>query len=242
MSYFQYGNVTDTPMGKLGTPALSSLRNDPTAYKADINSSVGPGQYVLSPVIPHCGACLNVDPRVVAQRAGDSICQSQSIVDTESDLKNLSRRATRAPGGLYRGDGSDPIVCGKGGGGATLSFPICDGIPTVDTRLVNPPCTLRGTGINRFEWLCRDPQERALMPFDAYIDTSIVTKDNHKPFIARPVDPTLALPPGKHDSPSSGAPQWIPNCNNGYGGVNEPPVMLYRSCQEVNRISHGCPA
>ena len=238
--YFQYasGNGDNTPFGKLGTPALSSLRNDPTAYKADINSSVGPGQYVLSPVVPSCRPCLNVDPRIAAQRVGDSLCQAQSIVDTESDLMNLSRRATRDPSGLYRGDGSDPIVCGKPGG-STMPYPICDGIPTVDTRLVNPPCTLRGTGINRFEWLCRDPQEHALMPFDACIDTSIVTKDAHRPFIARPLDPTMALPPGKHDAPSTGAPQWIPKLN-GVGPVNEPPLMLYRSCQEVDRISNGC--
>lgn len=226
-----------TPFGKLGTPAMSSLRYDPGAYQATLNSSVGPGQYVLGPVSPNCHACLNVDPRVQAQHVGDSLCQAQSMVDTESDLKNLTRPATRAPCGLYRGDGSQPTVCK---GGSTLPYPVCNSIPTVDTRLVNPPCTLRGTGINRFEWLCQDPQKNALMPFDAYIDTSIVTKDNHKPFIARPIDQTLALPNGNRDvNPSVGAPDWIPKCNNGVGPVNEPPNMLFRSCAEVDRISNG---
>lgn len=227
-----------SPFGNLGTPTLSSLRSDPHAYQADLGSSVGPGHYVLSPVIPSCRPCLNVDPRVSAQSSGDSLCQTQSIIDTESDLKNIGRRATRAPGGLYRGDGSDPIVCGKGG---SLTYPICDSIPTVDTRLVNPPCTLRGTGINRFEWLCQDPQKNVLMPFDAYIDTSIVVKDNHRPFIARPLDQTMALPPGKNDrDPSVGSPQWIPSCKNGVGAVDEPPLMLYRSCAEVDRFRNGC--
>ena len=236
--------ASSTPFGQLGTPAMSSLRNDPGAYKANIDSSVGPGQYVLAPVGAHCQACLTVDPRVNAQHSGDSLCQAQSVVDTESDLKNLTRPATRAPCGLYRGDGNPPTVCGAplgGKGGATLAYPICNSIPTVDTRLVNPPCTLRGTGINRFEWLCQDPQKNALMPFDAYIDTSIVTKDNHRPFLARPIDQTLALPNGnKNLCPSVGAPDWIPKCNNGVGAVNEPPLMLYRSCAEVDRISNGC--
>ena len=86
------------PQGKLGTPAMSGLLYDVGAYRADLRQSVGPGQYVLAATSPHCRACLPGDPRVVAgPGAGDSECVSQSLVDVESDLHNINRRATNAP-------------------------------------------------------------------------------------------------------------------------------------------------
>ena len=228
------------------SPSLSGLRYDAGAYQTDLRQSVGPGQYVLEPLVPHCRPCLAGDTRLQQGTAGTSTCQSQSFVDVESDLHNLNRRATLDPSGMYRGNGGPPLVCGSGAGAAhsqLVGAAACDGIPTVDTRLANPPCTLRGTGWNRWEWLCRDPQERALMPFDFNVDTSIVVKDNHRPHVARLVDPTMALPPGKHDaSPSVGAPQWMPQLCNGVGAVDEPPNMLWRSCAEVDRINNGCKA
>ena len=63
-----------------------------------------------------------------------------------------------------------------------------------DTRLSNPPSTLRGTGWNRWEWLCLNPQERVLEPFDFNIQTTLVARDNHRPSLPRPVDQTLAFP------------------------------------------------
>ena len=56
-------------------------------------------------------------------------------------------------------------------------------IPAEETRTSNPPCNLRGTGWNRWEWLCLDPQERVEIPFDYNIDNRIVVKDNHRPCI-----------------------------------------------------------
>ena len=55
-----------------------------------------------------------------------------------------------------------------------------------DTRLSNPPCTLRGTGWNRWEWLCQDPQEE-LRPFDFNISNRIAAKDAHRPCIPIPI-------------------------------------------------------
>lgn len=66
--------------------------------------------------------------------------------------------------------------------------------PTESTRLSNPPCTLRGTGWNRWEWLCKNPQDRVEVPFDHMIDSVLMAKDNHRPLIPRPLDQTLALP------------------------------------------------
>ncbi len=54
----------------------------------------------------------------------------------------------------------------------------CKNLTTEDTRLSNPPSTLRGTGWNRWKWLCQDPQERVLVPFDYEVDTRNTTRDN----------------------------------------------------------------
>jgi hypothetical protein len=61
---------------------------------------------------------------------------------------------------------------------------------TDDSRLSNPPCNLRGTGWNRWEWLCLNPQERVEIPFDWNITYNGVSKcidDNFK-FFTEPLN------------------------------------------------------
>jgi hypothetical protein len=65
---------------------------------------------------------------------------------------------------------------------------------TENTRLSNPSCNLRGTGWNRWEWLCQDPQERVEIPFDYNINNRLVVRDNHRPLIPKPLDQSAALP------------------------------------------------
>ncbi len=63
-----------------------------------------------------------------------------------------------------------------------------------DTRLSNPPSTLRGTGINRWEWLCFDPQENVIGDLDRFpINYRMVAKDNHVPLIETPLEVTDRL-------------------------------------------------
>jgi hypothetical protein len=229
-------------------PALTQLRYDSGAYSANLRASVGPSHYVLATyAMPNCSPCLQLDPRVALGQSGATLCggSKMGVVDVESDLHNLTRPATRSPEGQYRGDGGPPIVCG---GGATAPLQACPGLATVDTRLVDPPCTLRGTGWNRFEWLCRDPQLNVLMPFDSLVDTSLVVKDNHRPTLACPLDQTLAMPPGcRNVDPSIGMPDWQPSCGGSGSGsgsgsglpagpVGEPPLLLWRGCSEVARM------
>ena len=60
--------------------------------------------------------------------------------------------------------------------------------PQESTRLSNPSNTLRGTGINRWQWLHNDPQEFAIEKFNR-IPTNyrMVAKDNHVPLIEIPL-------------------------------------------------------
>jgi hypothetical protein len=160
------------------------------------------------------------------------------IVDVESELHNITRKATRDPKGLYRGDGAPP-------GSALLKHtaavlpPACKQLPAVDTRLSTPSCTLRGTGWNRWEWLCQDPQDHAIRPFTAYVNTGILIKDNHRPHLATPIDPTLALPPNA-SAQCSPMPNAFHEVTQNFFG--ESTAIGSRSCSEVDRIQFGCAA
>lgn len=132
-----------------------------------------------------CTTCLSGDPWRVSG-GGVSVCSDRPLIDVDSELHNITRPATDCPTGLYRPSGP---FC------ATHSFPDCrPSVATEDTRLTNPPCTLRATGWNRWEWLCQDPQDQTQMPFDWNIDSKLVAKDNHRPCIPRPLDQSVTLP------------------------------------------------
>jgi hypothetical protein len=232
------------------THAMSKLRYDFCTYETDLRQSVGPGQYLLATPWPNCSPCLASDSRVQLGTGGVSTCAAAQspIIDVESELYNLSRPASGCPARKY-------TPSPNGAGAFCALQPLADcrtmGLPTEDTRLNNPPCTLRGTGWNRWEWLCQDPQERVLLPFDALIDTAIVAKDNHRPYVACPLDQTMALPAGAR-SPAAMAihtqPEWAEQvCSkrdgsrvgNGIGADGAPPILAYRGCGETARINDG---
>jgi hypothetical protein len=187
---------------------------DEGAYKKDIDQSVGPGVYQTCQ--PCIQGCYPSPPEIRLQRFGDSLSSTSHLIDVESELLggSLFRPASRDPSKKYVPNcpGSDcntGEVCGQGvvgqcrgmrpgqraPDGDLRHFQDCF-IPWENTRLSNPPCTLRGTGWNRWEWLCIDPQERVMVPFDYLIDTHILHKDNHRACIPAPIDPTPLLPRG----------------------------------------------
>jgi len=240
-------------------PAMNRLSYDDATYRQSVKQSVTPGQYVLSPFsATHCDRCMPLDPGMGEVGAGSApSCRSVSEVDVESDLRNIIRPATRAPGGQYRGGGGPATVCGgvpvSQATQALSERAACRMIPSIDTRLSTPPCTLRGTGWSRFEWLCVDPQTTALLPFDSLINTGIVMKDNHRPHLSTPIDPTLALPPSASRcvkpinalSIPGQAPGQAPGQGYGQGTSSrtgpdgEAPLIMWRTCAEVDCINNG---
>lgn len=230
-------------------PVMNRLSYDDATYRQNLKQSVTPGEYTLATfAATHCGRCVMADPSIANMGAGSapSCANGMSEVDVESDLLNLPRPATNAPSGKYRGDGGPPTVCGGAPSSAAarlLTSPgVCDGMTSVDTRLTVPTCTLRGTGWNRFEWLCRDPQEQALLPFDALINTGILMKDNHRPHLAQPIDQTMALPPSASRCVKPINALSIPCGDQGSreGPDGETPQIMWRTCAEVDRIRNGC--
>ena len=178
------------------------------------NNSMNVGQYNLDTPV-NCGSCYQVNPQIINQGSGISMNANTpwrfgaGPVDVESELRNINRPATNCPSGKYQpkcdncgvvtsgepcGNG-DTLACHNCGkhvklGGMCnqnlVDFPECD-FPVENTRLSNPPSTLRGTGWNRFEELCLDPQAKLFLP-QGILDgmTRMAAKDNFKPCYRTP--------------------------------------------------------
>lgn len=229
-----------TLMQNDASPAMNRLRYDPGTYVVDLKQSVGPGHYMLADFATqvHCQACMPADPTLTAGTSAIPKYPSDVIVDTESDLHNLTRKATRWPKGMYRGDGAPPATSVSS---AVAVHPeMCKGLCAVDTRLSTPPCTLRGTGWNRWEWLCQDPQDHAICPFNFNVNTGILIKDNHRPHLAKPIDPTLALPPGATaECPAQPMFESTHGIKSS-GPDGEPTAFGWRTCKDMHQIQFGC--
>ena len=195
--------------------SFTNLSYDKGAYTTLLNQSVGPGVYRLGePPISCGGQCYPYPPTVRLQRQGDSISKNNLLVDVDSELMGITRKLSEDPNKQYQPNCVDTVcssgeACGQGvvgqckglkpgerAGDQNLRHWQDCYIPAEDTRLSNPSCNLRGTGWNRFEWLCQNPQDRVEIPFDWNISNRIVVKDNHRPCIPNPVDPSPALPKG----------------------------------------------
>jgi len=171
--------------------ASTSLRSDGCSYQEKMRVSIGPGAYALNRPANDCGAACGrdvpADPFMRWQAWGPGFCTPGSTVDDGSDLLGITRKASMCTKNQYLP-------------GANVRKPVCAAPersesetcrrPTEPTRLSNPPCTLRGTGWNRWEWLCYDPQDKAIMPFEHNVAYRTVVKDNHKPCIPAPQEAT----------------------------------------------------
>lgn len=183
--------------------SFNKNRYDLCSYKYQLAESVGPGVYALTRPDNQCEPCLSSNPWVIAQSSGDSISRNTSLIDIDSELIGISRNLSDCPDRKFLPNQYGSFHCGAQTGkigsncrptdklcvdnSQMMNYKDC-GPMTEDTRLSNPPATLRGTGWNRWEWLCQDPQDRVVEPFDFQIDTKIVSKDNHRPCIPRPID------------------------------------------------------
>lgn len=193
--------------------SFSNLNYDKEAYKQSLNQSVGPGVYTLSN-FSNCKQCYPYPPSVRLQKQGNSHIRGQSLVDVDSELLGITRKHSKDINRQYNPSCVNDTctsgeVCGQGVVGT------CNGrkpgqrhsdnnlqhwtdcfIPAEDTRLSNPSCNLRGTGWNRWEWLCLNPQDRVEIPFDWNINNRLIVKDNHRPCIPNPINQSPALPKG----------------------------------------------
>ena len=182
---------------------------DTCSYKHVVAETVGPGVYKLTEPPNTCKPCHPMDPYIRLQRGGVSVSKNANLVDIDSELIGINRNLSQCPERKYMPQLNNSAYCGAQTGGVVncqtankvcidnsemLHFDQDCFTNTEDTRLSNPPCTLRGTGWNRWEWLCQNPQDRVEVPFDFQVDSVIVAKDNHRPCIPRPINQKNAWP------------------------------------------------
>jgi len=181
--------------------ANSALRNESCSYQEQLRRSIGPGMYMLGTPANDCGASggcakdVPADPYVRYQHWGPGTCAPGKAVNDESELRGINYKTSKCNAdqyvpGKYSATGACQVP------GAKVDPRRC-ATPTENTRLSNPPCTLRGTGWNRWEWLCYDPQDRAIIPFEYVTSYRIVAKDNHKPCLETPIDQSGFMPVAK---------------------------------------------
>jgi hypothetical protein len=167
--------------------SFCGLNYDLCTYKHNLKQSVGKGDYMLGTPKMDCKVCFSTDPYLrMDNGSGVSVCKTKPLVDVDSELKNITRQASSCPLKKYiPGDEYCQLN----------PYPNCaSALPTEDTRISNPTCTMRCTGWNRWEWLCQNPQDKALVPFDYNINNRLVVKDNHRPCLPKPINQAAALP------------------------------------------------
>jgi hypothetical protein len=166
---------------------------DEGEYQHYIKESTGSLLYQMDPnKYYNCKECRPQQPGYIG--TGVSISKKNTLVDVESELKNITRKQTRDPKGKY-------LPCKKQGKQEKLlDKPSC-GIITDETRSSNPACNLRGTGTSQhvFYELCQDPQSLQAIehPGRILINDTRMAKDNHRPILPKPIDINPSLPKNK---------------------------------------------
>lgn len=150
--------------------ALTRYSSDIAKMVEDQEISTGPVRWVMGVPNAYGNAVFSDTPTMINQKWGASHNMESTKTDMESDLWNLGRPTVRTTCGQY----------GPGVGlaaNAILTPMPSQQFPQVATHLVDPPATLRGTGINRWEWLDTDPQAQVMIPFEHGISTQMAARD-----------------------------------------------------------------
>lgn len=159
---------------------------DDCSYKTQLGETISPGAYMLD-TPNNCDDCIYMAAGVNLNGKGVGICDKE-LIDVDSELMGITRKYSQCPSKKYLP--KDQPFCKT-----NLSGKECVDLIAEPTLLSNPKCTNKETTVNRWEWLCQNPQKNALITFDYNINNRLVVKDNHRPFLERPLDQSMSLPP-----------------------------------------------
>lgn len=209
-------------------PSSTRLNYDVDAYQHSLRESVAPGGYWIGTPTQECVECFPTDPRMTLAASGNAKCVDRPLVDVDSELHGITRKASKNPALQFKPDGGRHHKC------HLARMPACrdSSVVAEDTRLSNPPCTLRGqrNGFNRWELLCRNPQANVDKPFDNLINNRLIVKDNHRPILPTPLDQTPILPPNSKDD---GMITTMPSCVEGSAIAPSFPMATFQECKNV---------
>jgi len=206
--------------------ALTSLKYDVGAYRHSLAESVGPGRYHIGTPTQECQECFSQDPTIRLAASGNAKCIDRPLVDVDSELHGITRKATKDPSGQFLPDNSRSHKCKSRPVTACRDYTVL----AEDTRISNPPCTLRGSpnGFNRWEPLCNNPQANVELPFESFINNRLLVKDSHRPVLPTPLDQTPILPPNSRDDTVITS---IPQCLEPAPPVY--PMAFFQNCAHV---------
>ena len=194
------------------------------AYREAIARSVGPGSYMTA---------ADVFARPVSEGtsvSGMRVRPRGVLVDIDSDLMGITRKLGACVAAGYAPTPASAALVDV--------EPVDAGWHGTETRMNDPPCTLRGHGINRWQWLCEDPQSRALAPFNRPVDYRTVSKDNHRPIVPSFISVLESMPPAPE-----GAPSWLDGCDDIAQAVRDlpeaPSTLHWRDLRELKSIMGG---
>lgn len=205
--------------------SFTKLPYDSCAYTKDLQESEDVGKYMLNTPKNDCGEnCFHPSPHIRLDKKNIGMCKNKSIVDVHSELLGLNMKLSECPSKRT----IDPLYC------ENAFLKDCENtfLSAEETKISNPPGTLRGTGWNRWEWLCSNPQDNAIVPFETNIQNKTIVKDNHRPCL-----PTL-----KNSDPV------LPNDDNVcitdkgqafekmYDNEEQVPFIHWRPCCEINKL------
>lgn len=215
--------------------SFNRLNHDECTYRTNLKQSTGVGSYYTGKPRVNCQTCLPNDPRmhVKSQNMGPNdngiagvTCSDKPQVDVSNELLGLTRKASNCPTQKY-------VPCEESSFCKYQHPVVCKDIHSEDTRLSNPPCTLRGSGWNRWEWLCQDPQKDFEIPFDHNISYRLIAKDNHRPCLPTLINQSQALPPlnACNKMYQSHYMSLKPSVNNGDGHF---PSVQWKKCDSFH--------
>ena len=153
----------------------------------DLRVTTGPGRWALDVPTGYCDASFAPEPTIRQQKWGASMNSTYTKTDVESDLLNINRPTSKTTCHQYAPQ-TNKI-------NAASTVPVKEAsFPQTFSRLVDPPCTNRAVGWNRWEWLCDNPQDMVMVPFDNQVTTRLQQKDQFRPCIPKPIAQDALLP------------------------------------------------
>jgi hypothetical protein len=180
--------------------SFSRLPYDSCAYTHKLAEAVSGNQYMIEPLFAnHCDACYVPSSTIQMQkRAPRTLEERGEIIDVSSELLGLTRRSSQCPSQKYLPGKAVPRP-------KSHALRECNNLDPEPSRLSNPPCTLKGRGINRWQYLCHNPQEKIDPPFPTDVSSRMLAKDNHRPCYGRPVKQMMAESRVRHGREKCGA-------------------------------------
>jgi hypothetical protein len=132
------------------------------------------GRYYLNPPAANCPTTFPVNSTTRIQKSGDSWVKGQWRTDVESDLKGIDRLGTRVRCDEVQYNPATNYFTNQ-----PVQNAPDENVPQTFARLVDPPCTLRATGWNRWQPLFHNPQETFETPFDFFIPSRDMDKEKY---------------------------------------------------------------